>query len=66
VFVVAVVPRFSVNPVKVHLEADKRVYKYLKKTSNLWLTYNTSDDKLVGYADTNRSMGEDRHAISSL
>ena len=31
---------------------------------DLWLSYGTVKDKLVGYADADGSMAEDRHAIS--
>jgi hypothetical protein len=38
-YVVQTVSRFATNPGPTHWEAVKKVFKYLKGTHNLWLTY---------------------------
>ncbi len=63
VFAVQTVSRFSKNPGQLHWEAVKRVFRYLKGTKELWLTYGRGG-KLLRYADADGSMAEDRHAIS--
>jgi hypothetical protein len=65
-YAVGVVSSFSNNPGIVHWEAVKRVFKYLKGTSELWLTYGVFDggERLLGYADADGSMAEDRLAVS--
>ena len=42
------------------------MFKYLKGTAELWLTYRVfgGGDKLCGYTDADGNMVEDRHAIS--
>ena len=64
VFAVATVARFAANPGIVHWEAVKCIYCYLAGTCNLWLTYGETKHTLLGYANTDGSMAEDRHAIS--
>ena len=71
-FAVAILSRFSINPGRAHWNAVKRVMRYLKGTVDLWLTfgYTTRDTSLskshglIGYADADGSMQEDRRAIS--
>ncbi len=67
-FAVSTLSRFSINPGPAHLNAVKRVFRYLAGTKDLWLTYggvaNSGDGGLKGYADADGSMAEDRHAIS--
>ena len=71
-FAVAILSRFSINPGRAHWNAVKRVIRYLKGTVDLWLTfgYTTRDASLlkshglIGYADVDGSMQEDRRAIS--
>jgi hypothetical protein len=63
-FAVQTVSRFSKNPGLAHWDAVKRVFRYLKGTADLWLSYGVVKDRLVGYADADGSMAEDRHAIS--
>ena len=47
-----------------HWEAVKRVFRYLKGTRDLWLSYGGIKKVLEGYADVDGSMMEDRRAIS--
>ena len=63
-FAVQTVSRFSMKPGPVHWEAVKRIFRYLKGTMELWLSYGMSRMDLTGYTDADGSMAEDRHAIS--
>ena len=63
-FAVATVARFAVNPGPAHWEAIKRIYRYLASTRDLWLSYRETKRTLVGYADADGSMAEDRRAIT--
>jgi hypothetical protein len=42
----------------------KRIFRYLKGTRELWLSYGEVTKELVGYADADGSTNEDRKAIS--
>ena len=63
-FAVQTVSRFNSNLGLVHWEAVKRIFHYLKGTKNLWLEYEGVTKELVGYAEADGSMDEDRKAIS--
>jgi hypothetical protein len=63
-FAVQTISRFSSKPGPAHWEAVKRVFRYLKGTIELWLSYGKTNMKLLGYTDADGSMAEDRHAIS--
>jgi hypothetical protein len=63
-FAVQSVSRFNSKPGLVHWEAVKRIFRYLKGTRDLWLGYGGVTKEMVGYADADGSMGEDRKAIS--
>jgi hypothetical protein len=63
-FAVQTLSRFVVNPGMLHWEAVKRVFRYLKGTRELWLSYGGIKKELEGYADADGSMMEDRRAIS--
>jgi hypothetical protein len=63
-FAVQTVSRFSSKPGCTHWEAVKRIFRYLKGTRDLWLTYGNRVRELEGFADADRSMAEDRKAIS--
>ena len=69
-FAVSTLSRFSQNPGPTHWTAVKRVFRYLKGTKDLWLLYGGQGemdgvgDGIVGYADADGSMAEDRHAVS--
>jgi transposase InsO family protein len=63
-FAVSTVARFSANPGMAHWNAVKRIFRYLAGTRDLWLTYGEARRTLVGYADADGSMTEDRRAIT--
>ena len=66
-FAVTLLSRFSNKPGIAHWRAVERVFRYLKKTQDYWLTYGGSEanvNNLVGFLDADGSMQEDRRAIS--
>ncbi|KAF4621852.1 hypothetical protein D9613_012077 [Agrocybe pediades] len=63
-YAVQAVSRFSKNPGVSHWEAVKWIFRYLKGTKELWLSYGGTEKELTGYADADGNMAEDRHAIS--
>ena len=63
-FAVQTVSRFNSKPGLAHWEAVKRIFRYLKGTRDLWLAYGGAKKEMLGYADADGSMGEDRKAIS--
>jgi len=64
VFAVATVARFAANPGPAHWDAVKRIYRYLVGMRDLWLSYGETKCTLIGYADADGSMAEDRHTIT--
>ena len=63
-FAVQTISRFSLKPGAAHWEAVRRIFRYLKGTRDLWLSYGKKVRELEGYADADGSMAEDRKAIS--
>ena len=63
-FAVQTLSRFSTKPGIAHWDAVKHVFRYLKGTIDLWLSFGQKQADLTGYADADGSMAEDRHAIS--
>ena len=63
-YTVQTVSKFNNKPGLAHWEAVKRIFKYLIGTKNLWLSYGSLMKELLGYADADSSMSEDRRAIS--
>jgi hypothetical protein len=63
-FAVSTVARFSANPGPAHWEAVKRIFRYLSGTCYLWLSYGEQHHDLIGYTNTDGSMGKDHKAIS--
>jgi len=63
-FAVQTVSCFSMKPGPTHWKAVKQIFRYLKGTKELWLTYGMSKMDLTGYADADGSMAKDWHAIS--
>jgi hypothetical protein len=50
-YAVGAVSQYSSNPGRSHWTAVKRIFRYLKGTTNYALEYEASDSKLVGYSD---------------
>ena len=63
-FAIQTLSHFSTKPGIAHWEAVKRVFRYLKGTADLWVSYGQKKVELTGYADADGSMAEDRYAIS--
>ena len=63
-YAVQTVSRFSTKPGLPHWEAVKQIFRYLKGTKDLWQSYGGKKKELIGYADADGNMAEDRHAIS--
>ena len=63
-YTVQTVSRFNNKPRLAHWEAVKRNFKYLIGTKELWLGYGGQAKELLGYADVDGSMNEDRKAVS--
>ena len=63
-YAVQTVSYFSKNPGQAHWEVVKHIFRYLKGSKEIWLTYGGEKRDLKGYADADGSMAEDRHAIS--
>ena len=63
-FSVSLLAQFMGNPGRVHWEAVKRVFRYLKGTRDWKLVYGTEQDGLKGYTDADGASQEHRHAIS--
>jgi hypothetical protein len=63
-FAVMTLSRFSKNPGPTHWDVTKRVFQYLAGTKDLWLSYGGIKKELLGYADADGSMAEDRRAIN--
>ena len=52
-FVVSLISRYMENPTELHLQAAKRVLRYLKGTTGFGIFYKKGgDDKLVAYTDS--------------
>ncbi|CAA7268571.1 unnamed protein product [Cyclocybe aegerita] len=63
-FAVQTISRYASKPGPEHWEAVKRIFRYLSGTKELWLSFGGDTKGLVGFADADGSMAEDRHAIS--
>ena len=66
-FAVQVVSRFLINPGISHWDAVERIFRYLLGTKELWLVYGSGKSGspgLIGFADADGNMAEDRQAIS--
>lgn len=50
-FAVSTVSQFAQNPNSTHYNAVKRIFKYLAGSTDLGVTYGTTDQGLVGYTD---------------
>ena len=63
-YAVQTISRFTKNPGSAHWEVVKRIFRYLKGTQELWLSYRGIMRELTGYADADGNMAEDCHVIS--
>ena len=64
-YAVGVLSRFLERPGNHHWQALKRVFRYLKGTSQIGLTFKrTSDPKLTGFSDADWASDVDRKSIS--
>jgi hypothetical protein len=63
-YAVQVLSRFTKAPGEAHWDAVKRVFRYLKGTRDLWLTYGGASETLEGFTDADGNMAEDRRATS--
>lgn len=65
-FAVGNVARFSANPTRLHWTGVKRIFRYLKGTSDMGLYYSSSvEDDLVGYSDSDWAGDcDDRRSVS--
>ena len=63
-YAVQTVSHFSKNPGYTHWEAVKKIFRYLKGTKDLWLSYGGQQKELTGYANADGNMAKYGHAIS--
>lgn len=68
-FAVTCLSQFSSNPLPEHIQALKRVLRYLKSTVNVGLNYTGTDTKLtapalIGYSDADWGQSYDRRSIT--
>jgi hypothetical protein len=64
-FAVSLLSQFMENPGRIHWEAIKRVFRYLRGTKNNELILGKTKDGLVGYSDADWASQEHRHSISA-
>ncbi|KAJ5259382.1 hypothetical protein N7478_012363 [Penicillium angulare] len=57
--------RYAHNPDKVHFEAVKRVFRYLKDTKSLAISFSKLGDPLCGFVDSDWA-GRQKHALQRL
>ena len=66
-YAVSVTNRFQANPSLEHWIAVKAIFKYLRRTKDLVLTYGGSDLQIDGFTDSNfQSDVDDRKSISGF
>jgi hypothetical protein len=63
-FATLTVAQFLENPGWEHLEALKRIFRYLKGTKDLRLVYGGEERELVGFVDADSASQDHRRAIS--
>lgn len=47
--------RFMANPNQLHVNAIKRIFRYLNRTKGMKITYDAGDCKLIGYTDADHA-----------
>ena len=63
-YIVGILLKYLDNPGPMHWEAVKWVFAYLSRTIDWAMMFGGEEEGLVGYADADGSMHEDRKAIS--
>ena len=63
-YAVSRLSKFLDKPGMAHWDASRRVFRYLKGTLDLWLTYGEREENLTGWVDADGSQEEDRRAIT--
>eukprot|EP00794_Sanderia_malayensis_P020789 gene20789-22827_t len=64
-YAVSNVAKYSAAPTQAHLNAAKRVLRYLKGTKNFALWYCQTDGQVIGYSDADFARNkDDRHSVS--
>ena len=64
-YAVGLVSKYNSNPSRAHPNAVKRIFQYLKFTSDYSLRLRKSDDELIAYSDTDWAGDKnDRHSTS--
>ena len=57
--------KFTASPTEVHLTAVKRIYRYLKSSSDLALTHKKSEDNFCCFSDSDWASDRDnRHSTT--
>lgn len=64
-YAVSVVSRYLSNPKPVHWSAVKRIFRYLRGTTSLGITYGRSNTELVGYTDSDYAGDSDTRRSTS-
>jgi len=64
IFATSILGQFAQAPTKTHWEAAKWVVRYLKTTRNFELTYNATNEAMIGYSDADHASQLHRHSIS--
>ena len=64
-YTVLVVSRYGSNPTDAHWKAVKRIFRYLKATMNLCLTFRGDLKPLMGYTDTDWAGDQDTRRSTS-
>ena len=64
-FAVSVVSRYASNPNEAHWQAVKRIFRYIKGTIGLKLTYRGKMDDLTGYSDADWAGDHDTRRSTS-
>lgn len=64
-FAISVVSRYGSNPTEEHWKAVKRIFRYLKGTSNMRLTFQGPIQALTGYTDSDWAGDKDTRRSTS-
>ena len=62
---VGLVSKFNSAPTQAHLTAVQRIFRYLKRTTDIKLQYGSTNEKLLGYSDADWANDtDDRHSTT--